>query len=225
MTLCRIRSTPALSWRAPRMRWASTRSLSPTMLAMAGVLCFRMSFTIASPGVTRATRTRRRSGSSSGRDKTGRPDLAKQFDLQLVSSADEFKSPGKLELKHAVDFLVDWRERMMLAAVLRDNTSTALQLYASPDLGKTFYAASFPGRPQGAVLHVSRPRRGPRLRARAQRPRRRLWQRVRLGRHRLAVRALGAAGVGRERPGRVPPDARHAGPLLCQPEARAQQRL
>jgi hypothetical protein len=77
--------------------------------------------------------------------KTGRPNLANQFDLQLVSSHDEFQSPGKVELKHAVDFLVDWRERIMLAAVLRSNDSTALQLYASPDLGRTFYAASFPG--------------------------------------------------------------------------------
>jgi hypothetical protein len=158
--------------------------------------------------------------------KSGRPSLASQFDVQLVSSHDEFQSPGKVELKHTIDFLVDWRERLMLAAVLRNNGSTALQLYASPDLGKTFYAAAVSGRPHRAVLHVPRPpRRRARVCARAQPPRRRLWHRVRLGRHRPAVLRVDSAGVGRERPGRVPAAARHAGHPVRQPEARAEQRL
>ena len=76
--------------------------------------------------------------------KSGSVDDKDEFDLRLVSSNDLFATAPRVRIEHAVDFLVDWQDEFMLVAVLRGDESGELQLYASPDLGKSFTAARFP---------------------------------------------------------------------------------
>jgi hypothetical protein len=138
---------------------ASIRYLSPTMPATAGVRCSRTFTLIASPGVTRATCQVAVDLDSRVAAKD-RPAQPLPISLTCSSSRRTTSSsrPGKVELQHAVDFLVDWRERLMLAAVLRSNEqhgAAALRLARSR---QDVLCRLVSGRSQRAVLLVSRPR-------------------------------------------------------------------
>lgn len=67
-----------------------------------------------------------------------------KYDVQLVSSADEFKSEPTLEREHVADFLVSWTDRFLLLAEYTDASARNVSLVASPDVGATFVRAQFP---------------------------------------------------------------------------------
>jgi hypothetical protein len=67
-----------------------------------------------------------------------------RYAVQLVSSADELQTAAVLQREHVADFLVTWADRFMLVAEFKDNTTTAVSLVTSADVGASFAPASFP---------------------------------------------------------------------------------